>query len=222
MADIGSEGRQSDGGIFKNSKFGKKLREKALPLPPNDFVKNGPYLPYFFLADAAFALTDYMITPFGEKNKLKYVEVFKFNFYYFTARTKAPLPEYKQIFNYRQSRARRVIENAFGILVSIFRIFKTEIDMDLQTLDYLILSAMCLHNYRLMEHENLPVGLVDHEINGKIVEGSWRKNKDTLDQIDIQQGRHDSLQATNIRFELASFLVSKDGEVPWQYSIIDA
>lgn len=128
------------------------------------------------------------------------------------------LPEYKQIFNYRQSRARRVIENDFGLLVSVFRIFKTEIDMDLNTIDYLIASTLCLHNFRLMENTNIPVGVVDSEVNGVRIDGAWRENNETLDQIDTQQGRHATMSATNLRLDLASFLVSKDGEVPWQYN----
>lgn len=66
LADVGSEGRQSDGGIFKNSKIGKKLIAKQFPFPPSAFVKNVPFLPYYFLGDSAFALSEFMITPFGK------------------------------------------------------------------------------------------------------------------------------------------------------------
>lgn len=64
-ADVGSEGRNNDGSIFKTSKIGMKLLSGKFELPPAEFVKNGPFLPYFFVGDAAFALSEFMMTPFG-------------------------------------------------------------------------------------------------------------------------------------------------------------
>ena len=56
------------------------------------------------------------------------------------------LPYDKSIFNYRLSRARRIVENAFGILAQRFRVF----DRRLQIYDHVIkiVNATCvLHNY---------------------------------------------------------------------------
>lgn len=50
------------------------------------------------------------------------------------------------IFNYRLSRARRVSENAFGLLSQVFRIFYTPIAIKPETTDNLIVVACCLHN----------------------------------------------------------------------------
>lgn len=109
--------------------------------------------------------------------------------------------------------------------MSVFRIFKTEIDMDIHSIDNVIMSALCLHNFRLMDNERngigIPDGLVDSEINGTIVDGSWRRSNDTLDQISPQLGRHASMSAVRIREEISTFFISREGEVPWQYSILD-
>lgn len=59
----------------------------------------------------------------------------------------------KRIFNYRLSRARRVIENAFGILTSRWRIYRKSIIASLQTVDGIVKATVCLHNW-LKKGEN--------------------------------------------------------------------
>lgn len=52
----------------------------------------------------------------------------------------------KKIFNYRLSRARRVTENAFGLLSQVFRVFYQPMNIESTTCDNLIWVACCLHN----------------------------------------------------------------------------
>jgi hypothetical protein len=59
-------------------------------------------IPYVLVADDAFPLTSYLMKPYAGKL------------------TKGSA---KSVFNYRLSRARRIVENAFGLLSSVFRIF---------------------------------------------------------------------------------------------------
>jgi len=96
--DIGAEGRQSDGGMFRNSNLYKALEENLIRIPPPDVIgNNGPVLPYVIVADEAFPLKTYIMRPFPRSQQLN---------------------ETRKIFNYRLSRARRVIENTFGILAA--------------------------------------------------------------------------------------------------------
>jgi len=107
MVDVGANGRVSDGGVFSNTKFYELLVEKNLT-----FLKliNYPIVfkqPYVLVGDEAFPLMDNLMKPFSRKN----------------------LNEEQAIFNYRLSRARRIVENAFGILASRFRILLREINL---------------------------------------------------------------------------------------------
>ena len=57
------------------------------------------------------------------------------------------LSEEKRIFNYRLSRARRVIENAFGIMVARWRIFSHPIQASVEIAEAITKAAICLHNF---------------------------------------------------------------------------
>jgi hypothetical protein len=53
--------------------------------------------------------------------------------------------ESKNIYNYRLSRACRVVENAFGILTQKFRIFYGRIQLSPENTDKVIMAACALH-----------------------------------------------------------------------------
>jgi len=69
--DIGSYGSASDSHVFERSNFGKKLNQGKLNIPPNQSLPNddtGVPMPFIFVADEAFALSDHVQRPFGRRN----------------------------------------------------------------------------------------------------------------------------------------------------------
>ena len=98
--DIGEAGRQSNGGIYNNSKLGMAIDRNLLNIPEPTTINEyniTEKFPFVFVPDEVFALKPFMLRSFLRSNA--------FNLY-------------ELIFNYRQSRARRVIENTFRILTS--------------------------------------------------------------------------------------------------------
>ncbi|XP_046980822.1 uncharacterized protein LOC124545905 [Schistocerca americana] len=107
--------------------MGKKIATKEFNIPPPKcFPSTNVILPHFLIGDEAFALSDYMMKPYSR-------------------RVAASHPD-KQIYNYRLCSARRVSENAFGLLSQVFRVFYSPIPVAPEVANDLVLSACCLHN----------------------------------------------------------------------------
>jgi hypothetical protein len=62
---VGSMGRFSDGSIFSTSALGKKLNKQSLKFPPPALVPNFEQpLPYIFIGDEAFPLSENLMRPY--------------------------------------------------------------------------------------------------------------------------------------------------------------
>jgi len=106
MVDIGDAGRQSDGGVYKHSELGFAIDNNTINRPPPSPINsNGDKLyPFVYVADDAFQMKPFILKPY--------------------AKLDADIT--KKIFNYRLSRARRIIENCFGIAAARFRVFRSQ------------------------------------------------------------------------------------------------
>lgn len=195
IVDVGSEGRNSDGGIFKTSNIGKCLEENKLNLPPNIKISEiRPPLPYIFVADEAFPLTTYMMRPYA----------------------RGTLNNHTKVFNYRLSRARRVVENAFGIMVSRWRIFRKPIIAKLDTIEKIIQACVCLHNCLKKSDDNIT--LANRRYSTNIQEDEPNVNPGI---INIQRTGTNmySRNASEIRCHFADFF-NAEGAVEWQWNKI--
>lgn len=126
--DVGAYGKDSDGGIFKNSALGRALNGDMLKIPGQKQLPGSDIcLPHVIVADEAFPLSINLMRPYPG------VQLRNNNI--------------KKIYNYRHSRARRCSENAFGLLCKKFRIFFKKLNVIPEHLDIIIMAATCLHNY---------------------------------------------------------------------------
>lgn len=128
IIDVGSMGRFSDGGIFADSAFGQKLQNNQLNLPGDQpLLEGGTPIPYVFIGDQAFPLQKHFMRPYPQSACRDSRE--------------------KRTFNYRLSRARNVVENAFGILSMRFRVFRRALECQLESVDAITKATCVLHNY---------------------------------------------------------------------------
>ncbi|GBP71319.1 hypothetical protein EVAR_57703_1 [Eumeta japonica] len=156
MLDVLVEYQMEEFSVFKhkNTKLYEKLEKKELNIP-EPIILQIPYtveVPYMILADKAFELNDYFIKPFRGSPESGSIE---------------------RIFNYRISRARRVVENAFGIAASVFRVLRKPLLLEPEKAKKIILAVMYLHNFlrKRSASTNLytPNGTFDSEQNGELI-----------------------------------------------------
>ncbi|KAJ8030154.1 Protein ALP1-like [Holothuria leucospilota] len=123
----GALGRNSDGGIFARSRLGQRFADGDFNFPPSAPLPESEHLgplPYVAVGDEAFPLLYHLMRPFpGRQNSID-----------------------KQIFNYRLSRARRIMENAFGIFAARWMVFHTKIALQPAHANSVVKAACVLHS----------------------------------------------------------------------------
>ena len=63
-ADLGSNGRINDSGIWNKSSLLQGIKDGSVKLPYDDKLSNGEISPYVFLWDEAFVLKSFMMKSF--------------------------------------------------------------------------------------------------------------------------------------------------------------
>ena len=92
------------------------------------------------------------------------------------------------IFNYRLSRARRIMENAFGILANQFQCVLMTLQQEPETVDSIVLACCCFHNLMQMQHTALQNAALDQEDdNHQLNPGAWRDQANLQDMETLQE-----------------------------------
>ena len=83
----------------------------------------------------------------------------------------------ERVFNYRTSRARRVVENVFGIMAHRWRCLLTTLQVCPQrAISIIVQGCFTLHNYLSKRCPGMQAIEFDQEDDlGKVVEGAWRQ-----------------------------------------------
>lgn len=186
VIDVGSYGKNSDGAIFSSSALGKLLRSNQLQIPPDKALpKTNILLPHVIVGDEAFPLSVNLMRPYPGHQ---------------TANN-----EENRIFNYRLSRARRVSENAFGLLVKKFRIYERTISMSPKHVNVVIKTTCILHNYL---REDTCYWSEDDQEKDCVPSEVFRP----LPGI----GGNNAQQALQVREQFKNYFTSPEGAVDWQ------
>lgn len=129
----------------------------------------------------------------------------------------------KRVYNYRLSRARRSVENAFGILVARWRCMRKPLHMTPKHAESVILACCVLHNY--MRKKSVatytPPGFCDTvDTSGAIVDGSWRGETLPNAPTANTNQRNSTIAAIDVRNKFINYF-SKEGATEWQLQHIN-
>lgn len=136
---------------------------------------------YVFVADAAFPLKNYLMKPYPGHD----------------------LTVAEKIYNYRLSRARRIVENAFGILASRFQNFGKHINLNIKNTKKVVKTCCCLHNWL---RKTSPAHAHFAYSN------TWRSNFLSF----VEENNMDCSEARQKRNALRDYFNSDTGAVSWQ------
>lgn len=200
-------GSISDGGVWSNTDLASDLEDNAMLLPdPTPLQGMNMPFPYCFVGDEAFPLTRYMMRPYPRRE----------------------LTDEKRIFNYRLSRARRTIENSFGILTARWQLLLKPLSMSPENLEAVFKALVCLHNFLMMseamknaaDRMYAPADFVDVEQpDGSVTEGRWREViSPYFNNLGRAGGNRSNQTAVGLRDYLRAYINSELGyeQCPWQ------
>ncbi|XP_020363112.2 protein ALP1-like [Oncorhynchus kisutch] len=189
VVDVGAYGKGSDGGTLRDSAFGQALQDGTLDIPPPASLPGaedlGP-VPHVFVGDEAFPLRPNLMRPY--------------------AGHQLPLPKPVRIFNKRLSRARLVVECAFGILAARWRMYRRVLGLSPSNADACVKATCVLHNYLWRTFQE-PLRIEMGMPNGH------------LPDVTRAGANNTPRQALQVREKLTTYFSSPTGEVPWQYAV---
>ena len=154
--DLGGNGSMSDAQIFNVSELKECMENGTIGFPdPEPMPNDDRNTPYLILGDDAFGLRTYLMKPYSQRG----------------------LTNGQLITNYRISRGRRVVENAFGILAQRWQLLLTTMMQTPDNMKVIVEACVCLHNLMRMRYPALQNAQLDVENDTHdLIPGLWRAN----------------------------------------------
>lgn len=195
--DVGREGSAGDAQVFNNSELKECIENNTIGFPaPDPLPGDDRPMPYYIVADDAFALRTWMMKPFSKRL----------------------MTDCERIFNYRLSRARRIVENAFGILAHRFQCLLTTLKQKPANVISIVLACTCLHNMMRLQYPGHHIDVDQEDAEHNLVPGVWRLNN-PLVPMRVLRNRP-NLVAKEQREYLSAYYMSPVGSVDWQMDMI--
>lgn len=145
IIDVGGYGKQSDGGTFRASELYKLMERQELNIPDDTTLPSTSIvMPFVFIADEAYPLLKHVLKPYSSKE----------------------LDLEKEYFNRRLSRARKVVECAFGILNAKWRLLWKPIETSVNFVDEIVKCSCILHN-TIIDLEGSEIANYNNEENNR-------------------------------------------------------
>lgn len=147
---------------------------------------------FVFLADEAFSLTENILKPYAQRE----------------------LTHEKRVHNYRVSRARNCVENAFGLIAARFRILQSAIHLAPEKTSYVVLAICVLHNFlRKRGGSYSTSSTFDKEDSSHVLQnGEWRESNSQLQGLQAPRTASVSMSAKINRDQYKNFF-NNEGSV---------
>ena len=194
--DVGGNGCMSDAQIYNASELKECLEDGSIGFPdPDPMPNDNRDMPYFLLGDDAFGLRTYLMKPYSLRG----------------------MSRSQQIANYRISRGRRVVENAFGLLAQRWQLLLTTMMQKPETVRTIVETCVCLHNLMRIRYPAAQNILLDNEDEDhNLIPGMWRQNANMHELHRVVGPNRDTVAAKRQREYLRLYFNSPAGSVPWQ------
>jgi len=199
--DVGSNGASSDSQLFNGCELKEMIELEELCIPKPEPLPGGEVdVPYFLIGDDAFALRTWLMKPYSKKDMSKE----------------------ELAFNYRLSRGRMVVENAFGILANRFGCLLTTLRLCPDTATDIVLTCCLLHNLLRDKTLEASTRLIDEDVEDhNVVAGAVNTDGDLTPGNSTCARNTGSLEAKKQRDYLKDYYNSDLGSVSWQDKALD-
>lgn len=129
----------------------------------------------------------------------------------------------ERVYNYRLSRARRVVENAFGVLSARWRCLRTTLEQHPENVKQIVLAVCILHNLLMKRSRELYAPeedlSMDDDNNSPYQSDQNARDIETIDEAAHSQQYSRQYHEDRLK-EYQAYFISSDGEIAWQYKHI--